>query len=333
VRITAQLIDGKTGNHVWSERWDRPTSDIFAVQTEIAEQVTNRLGGGAGLIQTAGREVARRKRPDNLSAYELYLLGTEKLEQVNRADIEESIRLLSRAVELEPGLARAWLELSHAHALMVQFGADRAVKGRAAMAAAERSVALDPGDAEAHAALAMRLSEAGEVARAKVAFDTALNLSPGSAEILTFYASSAVTLGDPERGAEAADRAIRLNPNYPVWAGNFFRWAYFMAGRYEDALRVLERQPLDNLTRWGWVLRAAVYAALGRIDEAKAATADALKRHPDLTVEGLINEQHAEAERRRLIETLRAAEFPACARPEDLIKFEKPVRLPECVKT
>ena len=61
VRLTAQLIDAKTGNHVWSERWDRPADDIFAVQTEIAEQVTNRLGGGAGLIQTAGREAARRK--------------------------------------------------------------------------------------------------------------------------------------------------------------------------------------------------------------------------------------------------------------------------------
>ena len=84
VRVTAQLIDAKTGTHVWSERWDRPAEDVFAVQTEIAEQVANRLGSGAGLIQEAERKAAKRKRPENLGAYELYLLGTERLEQSPR---------------------------------------------------------------------------------------------------------------------------------------------------------------------------------------------------------------------------------------------------------
>ncbi|TIS43565.1 MAG: adenylate/guanylate cyclase domain-containing protein, partial [Mesorhizobium sp.] len=76
LRITAQLIDAKTGNHLWSERWDRPAEDVFAIQTEIAEQVTNRLGNGVGLIQGAGRAAAKRKRPDNLTVYDYYLLGT-----------------------------------------------------------------------------------------------------------------------------------------------------------------------------------------------------------------------------------------------------------------
>ena len=67
VRITAQLIDAKTGNNLWSERWDRPDKDIFAIQTEIAEQVANRLGGGAGLVQEAGRIAAHRKPPENLN--------------------------------------------------------------------------------------------------------------------------------------------------------------------------------------------------------------------------------------------------------------------------
>ena len=65
------------------------------------------------MIQKAGRAAAHRKPPGNLTAYELYLLGTEKLEQINRADVEEAITLLKRAVELDPGLARAWVELYH----------------------------------------------------------------------------------------------------------------------------------------------------------------------------------------------------------------------------
>src|SRR4051812_14965662 len=98
VRITAQLIETATGQHVWSNRWDRPDNEIFAVQTEIAEQVSNRLGGGAGVVQETIRNQARRKRPENLSAYEFYLLGSERLELFTKADVDEAIRLLTRAV-------------------------------------------------------------------------------------------------------------------------------------------------------------------------------------------------------------------------------------------
>ena len=124
-RITASLFDAKTGNLLWSERWDRPDDgDVLALQTEISEQIGSRLGGGAGVIQEVLRMAAHRKRPDDLTAYELYLLGTEKLELFSRADVAEAIRLLRRAVERGPELARAWVELSFAHDAMADFGAD-----------------------------------------------------------------------------------------------------------------------------------------------------------------------------------------------------------------
>jgi hypothetical protein len=248
VRITAQLIDATSGNHLWSERWDRPDEDVFAVQTEIAEQVTNRLGGGAGLIQEAGRIAAKRKRPKNLNAYEYYLLGTEKLEQVTKPDTEEAIRLLTHAVELDPGLARAWVELYHSHNLMVGFGGDRETERKAADDAAERAAQLDPSDAEAHAVLGMSSGDRGKLARAKAELDTALRLAPGSAEILTFYAGWAATLGEAKRGADMVDQVIRLDPYYPVWASGHFSYAYFAAGRYEDALKVFERLKPETTT-------------------------------------------------------------------------------------
>ncbi|MER9252604.1 adenylate/guanylate cyclase domain-containing protein [Mesorhizobium sp. M0106] len=331
VRVTAQLIDAQTGNHLWSDRWDRPAEDVFAVQTEIAEQVTNRLGGGVGLIQAAGRAAAKRKRPENLNAYDYYLLGTEKIEKITIADEEEAIALLNRAVELDPGLARAWVELYHAHGILAGFGINPESEIKAAADVAERAVRLDPSDAEAHAVFGMSLSQKGDNARAKAELDTALRLAPGSSEILTFYTGFAARFNEPERGAQMVDQVMRLDPNYPMWTSNFFAPAYFMAGRYEDALKMLERMTPNNYDKWKWVVLSSSLAALGRMDEANASVRETLKQYPDLTVESMINEVGLSTkERSRFIETMPLAGFPACAKPEALAKLAKPVRLSEC---
>ena len=331
LRATVQLIDAKTGTHVWSNRWDRPVEEVFALQTELAEQVANRLGSGAGLIQEAGRKAAKRKRPENLGAYELYLLGTERLEQSTKDSNDDAVRLLRQAVTLDPTLARAWIELSWAYLGTVGFGADETTGRRAARDAAERAVALDPSDAEAHAAMGNAFGQAGDFVRAEAEYEESLRLNPGSAEILTFYAGWASSFGKPERGAEAADRAIRLNPHHLPWHASQFSYAYFNAGRYDDALHMIERRTPDQWSRGFAVRRAAVFAALGRIDEAKAAVAETLKRFPGITIQGYVSTPDwSEAERQRLIETMRKAGFPACAPPETMAKIAKPVSLPEC---
>jgi hypothetical protein len=85
--------------------------------------------------------------------------------------------------------------------------------------------------------------------------------------------------GEPERGADAADRALRLNPNAAVWAYGPISVAYFMAGRYDDAVHSIERRPLDSLSRTGLVPRPAIYAAADRMDDAHRATADTLVQY------------------------------------------------------
>lgn len=331
VRITAQLIDAKTGKHLWSQRWDRPDEDLFAIQIEISEQISNRLGGGAGLVQEAGRITAHRKPPENLNAYELYLLGTEKLEQVNQADVEEAVGLLTRAVELDPGLARAWVELSHSHGVLTGFGVEPDKNRALSAEAAERAVRLDPSDAEAHAVYAMLLGDRGEFERAKAEFETALRLAPGQFEVLTFYIDWASTFGEPQRTAELVDKAVSLNPGFPMWSARIFTQAYFMAGRYEDALRMLDRLTPENYGRKHWVMRSGALAALGRNEEAKVSVTDALRRFPNMTVEGFVNiPAFNEVERQRLIATMRLVGFPDCAKAEELAKIKKPLRLPEC---
>jgi TolB-like protein/class 3 adenylate cyclase len=330
LRITAQLIDGHSGTHLWSERWDKPAKEFFAIQTDIADQVGSRLGG-SGIINNAEHEAARRSRPEDLTAYELYLAGRNESLRATPEGNKRALELLQRAVVVDPMLARAWAELSWAHNSSINFGGDSAKAGPAALSAARRATELDPDDAYAHATLGWMLGNHGDLVRSESEFDKALQLNPGSADIMVLYSRWAYGFGHPGRGAEAADRAIRLNPNYQIWWAWNFQYAYFIDGRYEDALRILERLPFENYVVGSWVIHAASYAALGQTDAAKAAVADALKHHPDVTIEGFTGRPiFSEAERRRLVELMRAAGFPACARAETLTRSPQLVRLPEC---
>ena len=177
MRVTAQLVDATTGAHLWSERWDRPVEDVFAVQSEVAERVANKLAAH-GVLARAGTAAAKRKRPENLGAYDLYLLGTEARERNTKEGVEEGVRLLTRAVELDPTLARAWVSLSWARGWTAHFGADPATARRGRLEAARRAVELDPGDAEAHAVLAQALGMQGEFAQAEAELAQALSLGP-----------------------------------------------------------------------------------------------------------------------------------------------------------
>ena len=331
LRATAQLIDAQTGAHVWSESWDRPVQDFFAVQTEIANHIVGQLEMTTGPIKSVDIGAARRKQPQSLTAYELTLLGIEKQISPTRESIAESTEILKKAVAMDPGYARAWSSLAESYSMAANYGADWDQSNQAAMEAAERAVSLDPNDDATHSALGEILARNGEFARAKTELDIALRLNPGSFSVLTYYLSWASAFGEPALGAELADRAIRLNPNYKPWASGGLRYAYFMAGRYEDALKVMERQTPDNYSKYAWVERAGSLAVLGRKDEAEATVKEALQRHPDLTIETIANDKaFSAAEGQRHIDTMRLAGFPPCATPEVLAKLDKPLRLEEC---
>ena len=331
IRVTAQLIDAASGAHLWSERWDKPSKDFFAVQSDIADQLGNRLGGG-GVIEKAEQESARRSRPEDFSAYELYLAARSEAARATPEGANNAIKLFEKALAADPRLARAWVELSFARQVLINFGADPAVVNPAALADAQRAVEIDPHDAVAHAALAWALGMQGNFAASEAEFDTALRLNPGDAGLLASLSTWAVTFGHPERGAEAADHAIRLNPNYRAEEAWGFLYAYFHAGRFEDALRILDRLPKDKYLEGSWAVRASSYVTLGKSAEAKAAVSDALAHFPDLTIEGFTgNLGMSDEERKRFIGPMRAAGFPPCAKPETLAKNPQLVRLPECL--
>jgi TolB-like protein/tetratricopeptide (TPR) repeat protein len=333
VRITAQLIQADTGTHVWSERWDRPIEDVFAVQSEVADAVAGRLGGH-GVIAAAQRDLIRRKPPADLTAYDLYLLGIEQKHRLTKESLAEAIRLLRQAVERDPQLSRAWTGLTWAYTISAGYAASPEEGGRLleqALEAASRAVQTDPADAEAHDALGEALAYSGDLARARAEIETALALNPVGTMPLFIYSGWASGFGEPDKGAEAADRLLRLDPNIRSITPGGLSYPYFMVGRYQDALNELTAKAEDRLDRVFSAFKAGALAMLDRGDEARAVVARTLGRFPDWTIEGFVNRpEWADHERKRLVETMRKAGFPACASAQDLAKLAKPIRLPEC---
>ena len=227
-------------------------------------------------------------------------------------------------------MARAWVELYHTNNVLSRLNVDRDGMQKA-MDAAQRAVALDPGDAEAHAAYAMALRTQNELDRAKVSFDTALRLAPNAFEILTFYAGNASLFGESERGAAMAERAISLNPDYPIWSAGFFAFAFFRAERYEDTLRTLDRRDPASYNPGLWIIYAIALGALGRDSEAKATVQRALQRFPGLTIEEMVSEYRLYGPKLgSWSEILRIAGLAVCAPAEKRTRLSPEAKLPEC---
>ena len=192
-------------------------------------------------------------------------------------------------------------------------------------------MALDPGDAQAHAALATYYMDSGDAARAEAEFDKALRLNPGSADLLSIYAGWASNFGEPEKGVDAAERAMRLNPDTPPLAMYNFAYAYFMVGRYADALRIFDRMPVDAYPPSAYIYRAATLGALGKHEAAKQAVDVALKYNPNLSIETWVAGHASNPdEHERLIDSMRKAGFPVCAGPDAIKAATGVPRLPEC---
>ena len=180
VRITAQLIDGAAGDHIWAERYDRDLTDIFALQDEISEAIVTALK--LKLLPPEKQAIGRRGT-ESVEAYDLYLLARSHYLTGNCGDphqLEAIERLSRRVVAIDPGYAQAWALLA-----LGQFNLQRAI-GRnndGGQAALERALALDPDLAEARALKARALSEAGRHEEAAAEIAVALRLDPESYEV------------------------------------------------------------------------------------------------------------------------------------------------------
>ncbi|HTP92622.1 MAG TPA: adenylate/guanylate cyclase domain-containing protein [Xanthobacteraceae bacterium] len=282
VRITGQLIDAATGAHVWAERYDRKSDDIFALQDEITLSV---VGAIEPSLRLAEIERVKRKRSDSLDAYDLVLQA--QLDAYSRDPVRsaKALSLVERALTFDPhyALAHAYAAECH-HSLFIR-GGFREEHRIASVRHAEAAISCGQDDASA-------LSFAGFVigmdkhdrAAAFAAFDAALAVSPSSA--LTYILGSVILgfAGEAERAVEWAERGLRLSPFDPYRASALVAAAigHFQCGRYpqsvDAARKAIQATPSFSVCHMALV---APLAKLGRLDEAKAAAAKVLELQPD----------------------------------------------------
>ena len=179
VRITAQLIDGAAGHHVWAERYDRDLTDIFALQDEISQTI---VGALRLKLLPEEKQAIERRGTNNPDAYNLLLMARQRLLTGNHGDMraaEAILELCRRATEIDPDYARAWALMALAETSL------RFVHGRPedGLASADRALSLDPSLAEAHAVRARHLFRLGRHDEAATAIGTALRLEPESYEV------------------------------------------------------------------------------------------------------------------------------------------------------
>ena len=290
IRVTAQLIDTQDGSHVWAERYDRNAGDLFAIQDDVVEHVAAALGGFHGEILRAERGKLRRRPPESLRAYELYLLGYELEAPIDKENTLEAIQVLERAIEMDPLFARTWTVLGWAceHAVTAGWAENPSIMAARRRTAVLKAAELDPRDPIALEELGALRAEEGDIGGAREAFERALELGRNHADTLALLAKYVVTvLGRENEAMSLMKRAFRLNPNAPNWYFmNQLRVAYFTRD-FETAVHAAKRSTDFCLTH---LFNILALAQLGRTEEVAGTVADFWDRYPDFDPESIIRD-------------------------------------------
>ena len=281
VRITGQLIDTASGAHVWAERYDRKSDDIFALQDEITLSV---VGAIEPSLRLAEAERVKRKRSESIDAYDLLLQAQPDVYSRDPARAPKALALLDRALALDPtyALAHAYAAETH-HTLFFRGGFHEASR-TASIRHAEAAIAHGQDDALALAFAGFVIGmDKADRAAAFAAFDASLAVSPSLA--VTYILGGVILSfsGESERAIEWADRGLRLSPFDP-WRSSAFvavSAAHFKLGQYEEAMAA-GRKAVQSAPGFVmcYVVLAAAMVRLGRLEEAKAAAARVMELQP-----------------------------------------------------
>ena len=239
VRITTQLIDALADEHLWAEVYDRDLSDVFAVQSDVAQQVATAL---RATLTPAERGRIEERPTENLEAYDYYLQGLEYMGRpgIRPEDYQNAERMLERAVELDPRFALAYARLSYNWATAYEFADRSEERLRHAREAADRALEIDPGLPEGHVALGYYYYAVRDLDRALEELAIAERGLPGSTTLLFVRGWVLTRQGKWDEALASLERALALNPRSTGLLARLGS-TYFSLRRYEEAEACYDR--------------------------------------------------------------------------------------------
>ena len=285
IRVTAQLIETKSGKHIWAERYDRELTDVFELQDDLTRGIVAVL---PGRIESFEATKVIRKLPEVMAAYELLLAGKIHHHRVAKGDCVKALELLDRAIALAPDFAAAyaWKACVLGQALARGFLPNPKALYESAVEAVGTALRLDENEVEAHRVQAEIAIETKRLSRAEYHNDRALTLNPNDPRLSAQKGELLTWLGQAKEGVGWIRMAMRLDPySAPVWAHLLGR-ALMMSGEYAEASEAYFK---SSFPRYGYHADAAgCYAKLGMDAESASQVELALKLKPDFTISGYV---------------------------------------------
>jgi adenylate cyclase len=280
VRITARLSDAKRGTLLWSERYDEPAGDIFAVQDSITRRVVGTL---AARVSHLEQERAVAKPTASLDAYDYFLRGRQSFRRLTRSANFEAQEMFERALELDHNYADAYAALAFTYSKAAEMGWTERPQAALERAhdLAQAALRIDPSDELAHVLLALLYAYQRQYPNALVELDLATEANPND---LTYYAERGwvlVLTGRWDQAIEVLEAGLRNDPNPTPNTFNNLAMAQYFLGHYDAAIVTLEgaigRHPQHVPLH---IALSAAYAGAGRTDDATRAAAAVRRLHP-----------------------------------------------------
>jgi len=285
LRITAQLIDATTGNHLWADRYDREMRDIFAIQDEITMKIISAMQ----IKLTEGEQArAGAKGTNNLEAYLKCLQAHEYILMLNIESNALGKQLAEEAIVLDPKYASAYCALGRAHVTDVWLGSSKSPKDsiQKAIEFVQKAIILDDTYAEAQSLLGYLFSMVRQYDKAVALAERGVLLNPNSAECHYRLGKIFVFDGRWEESIPEFKKAIRLDPIPPNMYLYSLGLSYGWTGQYEQAITWCRKAILQEPNSfWAHIMMTVVYSLSGREEKAKAAALEILRINPKFSLE------------------------------------------------
>jgi TolB-like protein/class 3 adenylate cyclase len=284
VRVSAQLIDGITGHHVWAERYDRPAGDVFDIQDDIMRSVA---ASTETQIQLSERLAIESRAPGEPKAGDLTMRAWGRIYDFTPEALAEAAELAEQAIRLEPANPRAHIIRARVHVNRLWFGVIEHNDANVALGLqlAQAGLRLAPRDEWAHFCMGFAYELAGRMEDVVAECKRAIELNPNFSNGYSELGRALAALGQAEEAIDACRTALRLNPRDPSnWERHAtLAIAHFTAGNYEASLReariVVQGRP--ELPE-GLIMLAAMASALGEIEEARRVVNQCVARWPNM---------------------------------------------------